>query len=179
MKDKERILHLIQSKAKVNVMLGGGEDPSPGFINIDIRKLPTVDIIHDLEKFPWPFPSNSVDLLVASHLVEHLQPHGGVFIDFMNEAWRICKNGASFMIAAPYGTSTGFVQDPSHCNPVNEVTWSYFDPFDKISNGILYRVYRPMPWEIVENEWSSEGNIEVLLKKRPDEVTYHDVYQQI
>ena len=112
---------LVKDRTQVNVQLGGGEDVVKGFINVDIRPLPSVDIVHDLEIFPWPIPSNSVNLLVASQLVEHINPHKGGFLDFMDEAWRVLKTNGQFMIATPYGGSSAYIQDPTHVNPCNEM----------------------------------------------------------
>ncbi len=77
------------------------------------------------------------------------------------------------MISTPYGGSAAYIQDPSHCNPCNEMTWAYFDPIDPTTNGKLYENYRPKPWKIIENSWYTNGNMEILLEKRPDDPSYH------
>jgi hypothetical protein len=92
----------------------------------------------------------------------------------MDEVWRITKPKGQFMIATPYGSSEAYVQDPSHCNPCNERTWSYFDPFDEMTNGALYTNYRPKPWRILENSWYSQGNMEIILEKRLDDPKLHE-----
>lgn len=172
---KKTVKDLLKLKNHVNVNLGAGESLISGFINVDIVPKPGIDIVCDLEKYPWPFPSGSVNLLVASQLVEHIDPHGGNFIRFMDEAWRVLKTDGQFMIATPYGQSAAYIQDPTHCNPCNELTWSYFDPHDDMSGGMLYMNYRPKPWRILENSWYSQGNMEVLLQKRLDDPSYHTV----
>lgn len=60
----------------ISVDLGGGANPNPGFINIDYRDLPQVDIVHNLCMFPWPLPDECAQLVTASHLVEHINPTG-------------------------------------------------------------------------------------------------------
>ncbi len=155
----------------VKLDLGGGANPQPGFINIDYRKLPQVDIIHDLETFPWPLPDNCASLAMASHLVEHINPHGGVFLRFMDEIWRIMKPEGRLMIATPYAGSPGYWQDPTHCNGCNEATWAYFDPFE--AGGYLYKIYKPKPWKIESSSWSQVGNMEVVLSKRRDDKSFH------
>jgi len=153
----------------IKLDIGCGANKQPGFVGIDIRKELGVDIVQDLEKFPWPLPDKCASLAIASHVVEHIDPHGFTFINFMNEVWRVLKPGAQFMIAAPYAGSTGYFQDPTHCNPVNEVTWAYFDPLDRSG---LYNIYRPKPWRIVTNLWNVNGNIEVVLEKRLIDKSY-------
>ncbi len=60
----------------IKLDLGGGASPQPGFVNIDYRDLPQVDIVHNLELFPWPLPDESCSLVMASHILEHIDPHG-------------------------------------------------------------------------------------------------------
>jgi hypothetical protein len=148
-------------KAKTGIMLdlGGGNSKRPGFVSIDKRKLPTVDIVHDLEKIPYPLKDESVITMVASHLVEHLKPW--LMIDIFNEWWRIGKVECELAISMPYGYSSGFLQDPTHCNACNEATWQYFDP-----SFPLYKVYEPKPWKIKFGPvYQANGNMEVLLQK--------------
>lgn len=169
----KKLRELFKNRSHININLGCGDIPQFGFINVDMLNYPGVDIVHDLEVFPWPFPDNCADLLVASQLVEHIDPHKGVFLRFMDEAWRILKPKGQFMIATPYAGSVGYFQDPTHCNPCNEYTWEYFDPFGPLTGGKMYENYRPKPWKIVESSWYQNGNLEVVLEKRIDDRSYH------
>jgi len=151
----------------------------PLWTGMDVRALPGVDIVHDLERFPWPLPSNSVSTARMSHVLEHIKPW--LTIQLFDELWRVLKPEAIIHIACPYGVSSRFVQDPTHCNPVSEVTFYYFDPQPpgwpipqdnpEAVNG-LYEVYRPRPWKIEQLYWQQAGDIEVLLKKREDKWSY-------
>jgi hypothetical protein len=87
-----------------------------------------------------------------------------MFMRFMNEVWRIMKVDGQFAISCPHGYSSGYLQDPTHCNALNEYTWAYFDPEE--GNGLLYNIYKPKPWRINYLSWQPTGNIEVVLKKR-------------
>jgi SAM-dependent methyltransferase len=164
-----RILKEHQQGIRIDIGCGGNKQD--GFVGIDYRKLPGVDIVHDLEKFPWPLPDECASLAMSSHVVEHINPHGGVFLRFMDEAWRILKPGGQFMIATPYAGSPGYWQDPTHCNGCNEMTWAYFDPME--AGGHLYKIYQPKPWKIESSTWNIAGNMEVLLVKRKDDKSYH------
>lgn len=68
---------LLKDKQGIRLDVGGGANPHPGFVNIDYRPLPQVDIVHNLEQFPYPLKDNSVLVAVSSHVVEHLNPHYG------------------------------------------------------------------------------------------------------
>jgi len=163
---------LKQYNQGIKLDLGCGENKNEGFVGMDNRKLKGVDIVHDLEEFPFPLPDECASLVVASHVVEHISPHKGTFIDFMNEVWRIMMPNGEFMIATPYAGSPGFYQDPTHCNPCNEMTWEYFDPLGRMSNGVLYKIYKPNPWKIKINTWHENGNLEVVLVKRQWDKSY-------
>lgn len=155
-------------KHKINfVDIGcGANKQGKDWFGIDYRNiLGSVNLVQDLESFPWKVPSESFNTAVANHVVEHIQPTHGIFISFMNEVWRILKPGGEFLISAPYATSVGMFRDPTHCNFVNEETWSYFDPNDQFFHGALYRIYSPLPWKTKINTWHSTGNIEVVLVK--------------
>lgn len=166
------IKELIKEKSGIRLDIGCGENKQTGFVGMDIRKMPGVDIVQNLEKFPWSLPDECVTVAIASHVVEHINPAGGTFINFLNEVWRILKPDAEFMISAPYAGSPGYWQDPTHCNPCSEVTWEYFDPLAPVTKGSLYQIYKPLPWKIKLNTWNSNGNIEVILIKRRIDKNY-------
>jgi SAM-dependent methyltransferase len=144
----------------VKLDIGCGGNKQEGFIGMDKRPLEGVDIVHDLENFPWPLQSNKCIVAVAAHFVEHLKPW--LMLDFMNEVWRVMKPGGTFAIAVPYAGSRGFWQDPTHINGCNEVTWQYFDP-----DYPLYTIYKPKPWKIRKGfpVYQVQGNMEVILEK--------------
>lgn len=137
-----------------------GSNKQDGFTGIDVRKLPGVDIVHDLEKFPWPIKKNSVTIAVASHILEHIKPW--LSIKFMDEVWRILVPNGTFCAAVPYPGSRGFWQDPTHCNGWNEATFTYFDPTYH-----LYKIYEPKPWKIQKGfpVWQVNGTLEVIMEK--------------
>ena len=41
--------------------LGCGRNKVPGAIGLDLFPVPGVDVVHDLEAFPYPFENNSFD----------------------------------------------------------------------------------------------------------------------
>lgn len=144
----------------VKLDIACGANKQEGFSGIDIRPLEGVDIVHDLEEFPWPIPDSTVSIAVASHYIEHIKPW--LSIDFMNEVWRILEVGGTFAAVTPYPGSRGYWQDPTHCNGWNEATFQYFDP-----EYPLYTIYKPRPWKIKEGfpVWQTQGNIEVIMEK--------------
>lgn len=160
-------------KGKKGYMLdiGSGSSVQPGFVGMDIQEYNDPNIItHNWDNFPWPFPDESVLTAVGSHVIEHVNPVNGHFLKWMNELWRIMIPGGQVVFAYPYAGSEGMFQDPTHCNFVNQATWYYFDPLHP-SN--YYQFYEPAPWAIELNAYHKEGNGEVVLRKRLDDISYH------
>jgi len=145
---------------KLDVGCGGAKQK--GFVGLDLRALPGVDIVHNAEIVPYPLPAESCSTILCSHLLEHICPKN--FINVINEFWRLLKPGGQLWISMPYGTSQGFHQDPTHCGARNEVTWEYFNPYHP-----LYGIYRPKPWIISRNAFYQNGNMEVIMEKMREE----------
>lgn len=172
-KNKTELEKLLENNNKgIYLDVGCGESKQLGFVGIDYRKLPGVDIVQDLQKFPWPLPDECASFALSTHVVEHIEPNGGIFMQFMDEVWRILKPDSEFFITGPYAGSYGYWQDPTHCNGCNEMTWEYFDPLGTMSGGHLYRIYKPKPWKIKINTFQVNGNFEVVLIKRRMDKSY-------
>lgn len=162
-----------KDKKGILLDIGCGSNKQPNWVGMDHQKLPGVDIVHSWDKFPWPIETDSVLTARASHVIEHVNPINGNFINWMNEVWRILKYDGQFTAVLPHGRSDGYIQDPTHCNPCNETTWSYFDPLDERTGGQLYGFYQPAPWKIEFLAFQQHGNMEIILSKRRDDPSYH------
>jgi len=149
----------------IRLDIGCGANKQTGCVGIDIRALEGVDIVHDLQVFPWPLGDESVIQAMSSHVVEHINPADFGFINFMDEVWRILKPGAQFAVSHPYGGSARYYQDPTHVNAITEATWGYFAPNDPYGNGFLWDIYKPKPWAIDKLYAHPYGDIEILLRK--------------
>ena len=138
----------------------GGRKHNEKFVGIDKRDLPNVDIVHDLETFPYPLPDESCLTIIGSHIVEHIKPW--LTFDLMNELWRIMMPNGQLALSTPYAGSSEYFQDPTHVNPFNQVTFQYFDP-----RYPLYNEYRPKPWRIAIGfpVWQTTGNLEAVMSK--------------
>ncbi len=152
---------VLNAKAGICLDIGCGENKQKGFVGMDKRPISgIVDIVHDLEVFPYPLPNESCITIVGSHIVEHIKPW--LMLQFMDELWRILKFDGKLALSMPYAGSVGFWQDPTHCNGCNEATFQYFDP-----NYPLYEIYKPKPWKLDPGfpVWQATGNLEVLMGK--------------
>lgn len=64
-----------------------GANKKEGFTGIDIADVPSVDIVHDLNVYPWPIEDESVEEIWCSHYIEHIphSPHLEVIADTINK----------------------------------------------------------------------------------------------
>ena len=98
--------------------LGGRLAAPQGYTTVDLFD---ADVCADLND-TWPFEDNSVGVLRASHLIEHLCSP----IHTMNEAWRVLVPGGWFLIDVPSTDGRGAFQDPTHVSFWNQNSFWYY-----------------------------------------------------
>jgi len=106
---------------KLNVACG--RDIKEGYINLDFVDALGVDIVHNLEKFPYPFKENTFDFIYAQQIIEHLNDPEG----FIRELWRISKPGAKIFIGTVHFSSPIVWGDITHKRPYQSDTLNYFN----------------------------------------------------
>ncbi len=89
---------LVAEYGGIRLDIGCGANKQAGWVGMDWQELPGVDIIHDVESYPWPLPDESVLVAFASHLVEHINPARGGFLKFMDEVWRVLRPGGRLYV---------------------------------------------------------------------------------
>lgn len=82
---------------------GCGNDIKKGYVNLDKSKTKGIDVVHDLDIYPWPFPSNYFDEVYGRDSIEHVRD---LFLA-MREIRRISRNGARVRLIVPYYHSSG------------------------------------------------------------------------
>ncbi|MEM4245321.1 MAG: methyltransferase domain-containing protein [Candidatus Nanoarchaeia archaeon] len=95
-------------QSKLNI--GCGKKIMPGFINLDMCKGEGVDVVHNLNKFPYPFKDNTFKYINAEQVLEHLDNLPRT----MEEIHRISKPEAIVHIGVPYFRSESAFVDPTH-----------------------------------------------------------------
>ncbi|MFA4971876.1 MAG: methyltransferase domain-containing protein [bacterium] len=105
--------------------LGCGPAKMPDAVNVDVSPRSVADVIHDLNRFPWPFCDDTFDEIHASGVLEHL----AYLPPVMQEIWRIARPGAKVHIWVPYATHTPHLGNPYHRLNFTEWTFDFFcDP---------------------------------------------------
>jgi len=82
-------------------------------------------VVFDLDgcgERPLPFPDDSVDEFLASHVIEHLRYP----LPFMQELHRVAKPDARAVLRVPYGSSDEAYEDPTHVRQYFLNSFGYF-----------------------------------------------------
>lgn len=150
--------------------LGCGQNRIEGYVNADREPAVEPDVVMDMEDFPWPFDSDSVDEVVANHVLEHVGATVNVFIGVMQELYRICRAGATIHIVVPHPRHNFFLDDPTHVRAVTPMTMALFSrenclrwKADGAANSPLALYadvdFRLLDWKVIVDE---------KFKNRPD-----------
>jgi len=98
--------------------LGCGHNKRQGWVNVDYSDICDPDIVVDLEQVPWPWPDDSVDEVLMSHVLEHLGGETRTYLNIWRELYRVCKNGARILIFVPHPRHDDFLVDPTHVRAI-------------------------------------------------------------
>jgi SAM-dependent methyltransferase len=102
--------------------LGCGTRKHPASIGADLHALPGVDVVCDLTRFPYPFATNSVDVIHLNHVIEHMDDP----VRVLEEAWRITRSGGKVYVRVPHCTGRYAWKDPTHRRAFTSESFGYF-----------------------------------------------------
>lgn len=140
--------------------LGCGRVPLPGYLNVDLRPAPGVDVVMDVSSVPWPWPTASVDEVRAHALLEHLHGWERVLL----EAARVLRPGAVLDILVPYGWRG--TAHPYHVRAFVATTFDFFTDNETEVGADLRR--RP-----VTRRNTSEPGLRYFTKERVEKRRYY------
>jgi ubiquinone/menaquinone biosynthesis C-methylase UbiE len=94
-----------------------------GYINIDIKRFDGVNLVWNLNKYPYPYKDGEVDEVIANHILEHLDS----IQKPLKELHRIVKNNGIIKITVPITPSVWAFIDPTHKQYYTYFTTEYYD----------------------------------------------------
>jgi hypothetical protein len=116
-------LKAVKKQAVIKLDLGCGKNKKEGFLGVDQRKFPGVDVVTDLNG-KWPWKDGTVEEISASHIIEHFT--GKQRVHIFNEMYRVLREGATVTIITPHWNSNRAYGDFTHqWPPVSEFLYFY------------------------------------------------------
>lgn len=160
-----------QDAAGVKLHNRDGSDYAGEVKWLDLDGNPSVnpDVLCTLGVDPLPLPDDSVDLVLASHVLEHIGELGkteGWFYCWQ-ELYRVMKGGGQVQFECPYATSVWAWADPTHIRGITEYTFLYLNQDAYLVGGSIPD-YRPPFDFVLSNVQLREdtGNAEVRVKEQ-------------
>jgi glycosyltransferase involved in cell wall biosynthesis len=141
--------------------LGAGQKRLPGYTHVDIQDGEGMDVVYDLNRLPWPWQDNSVSIIVAEDVVEHLEIN---LLSFCNEAWRVLTRFGELFIRTPHHQGDSSFIDPTHHWHLNQQSFEYLDL--ERHWGRTYPHYTDRKWRILSLGIRGPQNIHALLSPR-------------
>lgn len=85
------------------------------------------DLVCRLGQDPIPLPDDSVHLVIAHHVLEHIGRQGetGEWFAFWEDLYRVMAPGARIQFDVPLASSVWAWADPTHCRALNEYAFLY------------------------------------------------------
>ena len=102
--------------------LGCGKKIKKGYVNLDVVKLKGVDVVHDLNEYPWPFNKDEFGYVYCDNILEHLDS----IVKPLEELHRITKKDGVIKVIVPLFPSVWSMIDPTHKVFYTFMTFDYF-----------------------------------------------------
>ena len=130
---------------KLNV--GCGFNKLDGYLNIDKEIACEPDMVFNVDvnpNYPWPWPDDHFEEVRFWHSLEHMGETFAQYKHIIQQVYRVCKPGATVIVAFPHHRHDSFHDDPIH---VRALTSNQFFLLSKEQC----------------DEWSKEGSSNTLL----------------
>ena len=101
--------------------MGSGLDIKQDWVNLNIVHVPGVDVVHDIEVLPLPFPDNTFEEVLCQDILEHVE-----YVPVLKDIYRITAPGGKVRIRVPHYTSRNNFTDPTHKKRFSVSTFDYF-----------------------------------------------------
>jgi SAM-dependent methyltransferase len=138
----------------VIIDLGCGTRRQPGAVGVDSNPAVEPDVVHDLNRRPYPFEESVADEVYLDNVLEHLDD----VIGTLEEVHRILRPNGTVRIDVPYFRSRWAAIDPTHRNAFGVESFSYFDPSHAFFERYSYTSARFEVVRVAFNErWPARG----------------------
>lgn len=155
--------------------LGCGSQPMDGYVNVDSWHQPGVDVVHDLDVFPWPWKDGEAEEIRAFDIYEHVDYP----LEFMGECHRILQPGATLFIHTGHWRDMSSYTDPTHKRFLTEESFDYWVPGTYLNGryGVAYARGRHFEKADIHLDGGGSGLMSVTLRKILGEQMAGAIYQ--
>lgn len=129
--------------------VGCGACKTQGCLGIDRVALPGVDVVHNLDSFPWPLEDDAFTVIYSNHFLEH----AGDIVETLREIHRVGAPGAQFYVRVPHYASDNFHSDLTHKTAFGYRSFDHYSSEKKIQ----YDFYEPFRFRIVRRRLKFMG----------------------
>jgi len=145
----------------MRLLLGCGNELGSGWTHVDRVALEHVDVLHDLDVYPWPFGDDTAERIEAIDVLEHLENT----VAFMDECWRILRPGGTLLVQAVGWQSENLWRDPTHRRGFHVDTFRYFDP-ESSWHQSYGRLYTQRTWKVLSSVMHNDNVVAQMQPRK-------------
>src|SRR3990172_1455614 len=114
-------MNYFECQGKEKLIIGHAGKSHPEAVTVDIEPQHRPDVVHDINRAPWPFRDNQFKKIICHHVIEHLNDlHPAI-----DELHRVCHPQGEIYIEVPHH-SAWLAKSPYH-----KLYFGYFS-FDEL-----------------------------------------------
>jgi len=98
--------------------LGCGNKKMSGWVNVDKSAACAPDELVDLEQLPWPWPDDTAEEIMLSHVLAEIGATQDLYLHIMKELYRVCRDGTSVTIVTTHPRHDMFLDNPANVRPI-------------------------------------------------------------
>jgi len=134
------------NKRKLNLGAGNAiKDPSEWINHDKYAHHEEIEVVHDLNKMPWPWKDEQFEYVAAKSVFEHLDKD---LVEVVDECWRILEVGGVLKVKLPNAEDwIGCWHDPTHRRPY---TLRFIEVFDVSSKNTGCNFYTKRKWKVLD-----------------------------
>ena len=113
----------VETAARPKILdVGCGKHKTPGAVGLDSNPRTGADVIHDLDRVPYPFPDDEFDVIIGNQVIEHVED----VLAVVAELHRITRPGGLIRLDTPHFSDVASYTDPTHKRHLTTESFAYF-----------------------------------------------------
>jgi len=105
----------------MKIDLGCSRYKHPGYIGVDIDRVPGVQVLGDGRALP--FKDSVLEGVYSHHCIEHINDQ----LSVIRELWRVCADGSMIELTMPHFSNPSYYDDLTHCYKYSTRSFEHYD----------------------------------------------------